>query len=246
MAALVCAGAVPGTGGSIASLVAYQQALAFAQPALKKQFGKGADEGLIAADSSNNAAVGGSLVPLLTLGIPGSGTMAVLLLVVMSYHGVVVGPRLFTFNGDIVYAVLWSQFLADCLVLLIGTLLAWFAWRVVLIRLAYVVPVTMIFCLLGSFVHNGYVFDMGVMVVFGIVGYIMKKYGYPVVAMLLGVVLGPLFEENFMRSWRMGFGEFDIFWQGQTALALWILFALTFIAPSLVRLGRRIYMQIGG
>ena len=240
----VCVGAVPGTGGSIATFVAYQQALAFAPSARREQFGKGADEGIIAADSSNNAAVGGSLVPLLTLGIPGSGTMAVLL-VVMSYHGIALGPSLFTFSGDIVYAVLWSQFLAACFVLLIGMLLAWFAWRVALVRLAYVVPIATVFCLLGSFAHNGYVFDMGVMVVFGILGYVMKKYRYPVVATLLGVVLGPLFEENFMRSWRMGFGEFDIFWHSRSALILWALFALTFIGPPLLRMARQVYKRIG-
>ena len=91
-------GAMPGAGGSVATFVAYQQSAAFAPPERKKQYGKGAHEGLIAADASNNAMVGGALVPLLTLGIPGSGSMAVLL-VVMSYHGLYVGPRLFTFSG---------------------------------------------------------------------------------------------------------------------------------------------------
>ena len=231
-------GAMPGAGGSVATFVAYQQSVAFAPPERKKEYGKGAHEGLIAADASNNAMVGGALVPLLTLGIPGSGSMAVLL-VVMSYHGLYVGPRLFTFSGDIAYAVLWSQFLAACFVLVIGTVLAWFAWRVALVRLAYIVPIVSVFCLLGGFARNGYVFDMGVMVVFGVVGYIMKKYRYPVVAMLLGVILGPLFEENFMRSWRMGFGEFDIFWESRIALTLWTLFALTFVGPPLVRLLRK-------
>ncbi len=232
-------GAMPGAGGSVATFVAYQQSVAFASPERKKQYGKGAREGLIAADASNNAMVGGALVPLLTLGIPGSGSMAVLL-VVMSYHGLYVGPRLFTFSSDVAYAVLWSQFLAAAFVLVVGTMLAWFAWRVALVRLAYIVPVVSVFCLLGGFARNGYVFDMGVMVVFGILGYIMKKHRYPVVAMLLGVILGPLFEENFMRSWRMGFGEFDIFWESGIALTLWALFALTFAGPPAVRLARKL------
>ncbi|MGI9336194.1 MAG: tripartite tricarboxylate transporter permease, partial [Gammaproteobacteria bacterium] len=220
-------GAMPGAGGSVATFVAYQQSVAFAPPERKKHYGKGSHEGLIAADASNNAMVGGALVPLLTLGIPGSGSMAVLL-VVMSYHGLYVGPRLFTFSGDVAYAVLLSQFLAACFVLLIGTLLAWFAWRVALLRLAYIVPVVSVFCLLGGFARNGYVFDMGVMVAFGVLGYIMKKFRYPVVAMLLGIILGPLFEENFMRSWRMGFGEFDIFYQSAIARILWVAFVVTF------------------
>lgn len=232
-------GAMPGAGGSVATFVAYQQSVAFASPERKKSYGKGAHEGLIAADASNNAMVGGALVPLLTLGIPGSGSMAVLL-VVMSYHGLYVGPRLFTFSADIAYAVLWSQFLAAAFVLAIGTVLAWFAWRVALIRLAYIVPIVSVFCLLGGFARNGYVFDMGVMVVFGVLGYVMKKHRYPVVAMLLGVILGPLFEENFMRAWRMGFGEFDIFWESRIALILWTLFAVTFVAGPFTRLVRRL------
>ena len=235
-------GAMPGAGGSVATFVAYQQSVAFAPPERKKRYGQGAHEGLIAADASNNSMVGGALVPLLTLGIPGSGSMAVLL-VVMSYHGLYVGPRLFTFSGDVAYAVLWSQFLAAAFVLVIGTALAWFAWRTALVRLAYIVPIVSVFCLLGGFARNGYVFDMGVMVVFGVLGYVMKKHRYPVVAMLLGVILGPLFEENFMRSWRMGFGEFDVFWGSPIALVLWGLFAVTFVGPPGVRLARRLFAR---
>ncbi|MDA9982324.1 tripartite tricarboxylate transporter permease [Gammaproteobacteria bacterium] len=238
-------GAMPGAGASVATFVAYQQSHAFASPERKQEFGKGAHEGLIAADASNNAVVGGALVPLLTLGIPGSGSMAVLL-VVMSYHGLAAGPTLFTFNADTAYAILWSLFFASGFVLAIGTILAWFAWRIAMVNLSYMVPVISVFCLLGAFTRNGYVFDMGVMLAFGVLGYIMKKYRYPVVAMLLGIVLGPLFEENFMRSWRMGFGEFDVFWESQTALYLWGLFALTLVGPSLVRCSRRVYARITG
>jgi len=238
-------GAMPGAGASVATFVAYQQSHAFASPDRKKRFGKGAHEGLIAADTSNNAVVSGALVPLLTLGIPGSGSMSVLL-VVMSYHGLAAGPALFTFNGDIAYALLWSLCLASGFVLAIGTMLAWFAWRITLVQLNYMLPVVTVFCLLGAFARNGYVFDMGVMVVFGVLGYVMKKHRYPVVAMVLGIILGPLFEANFMRSLRMGFGEFDIFWQSRMAVFLWALFALTLAGPPLARRLRHVYERVAG
>lgn len=173
-------GAMPGAGASVATFVSYQQSIAFAPPERKKTYGKGSFEGLIAADTTNNAVVGGALVPLLTLAIPGSGSMAVLL-VVMIFHGLYVGPRLFEFSGDIAYAVLWSLFAGAFFVLVIGTILAYFAYRVALINLKIILPVIAVFCVLGSFAKNAYVFDMGLMVGFGCLGFLMKKYEYPVV-----------------------------------------------------------------
>jgi putative tricarboxylic transport membrane protein len=227
-------GAMPGAGASVATFVSYQQSIAFAPPERKKAYGKGSFEGLIAADTTNNAVVGGALVPLLTLAIPGSGSMAVLL-VVMIFHGLYVGPRLFEFSGDIAYAVLWSLFAGAFFVLIIGTILAYFAYRVALINLKIIIPIISVFCILGSFAANAYVFDMGLMVGFGCLGLLMKKYDYPVVALLLGVILGPMFEANLMRAWRIGFGEPDIFFQSTIAQVLWALFALTFFVPPLVR-----------
>lgn len=231
-------GAMPGAGASVATFVSYQQAIAFAGPERKKLFGKGAPEGLIAADVTNNAVVGGALVPLLTLGIPGSGSMAVLL-VVMTYHGMYVGPRLFQFAGDIAYAVLISQFFAAFCILAIGVTLAFFAYRVAFLNLRMMVPIIAVFCLLGGFARNNYLFDMGAMVFFGVLGYIMKKTGYPVVAMLLGIILGRLFEKEFMRAWRMGFDSPELFFSSTITWILWALFAFTFIGPPVIRAVRR-------
>ncbi len=227
-------GAMPGAGASVATFVAYQQSVAFAPPERKEEYGKGSFNGLISADCTNNAVVGGALVPLLTLAIPGSGSMAVLL-VVMIYHGMYIGPRLFEFSADIAYAVLWSQFAAAFCVLVIGTVLAYFAHRVALLNLKIIIPVISVFCLLGGYAKNAYIFDMGLMVGFGCLGYIMKKHDYPVVAMLLGIILGKMFETNLMRAWRIGFGDIEFFFQSTIAQVLWVLFFLTFIAPPLIR-----------
>ncbi len=231
-------GALPGAGASVATFVAYQQALSFASPERKKLFGRGAPEGLIAADVTNNSVVGGALVPMLTLGIPGSGSMAVLL-VVMSYHGMYVGPRLFQFSGDVAYAVLISQFFAAFCILAIGIVLAFFAYRVALLNLKMMVPIISVFCLMGGFARNNYLFDMAAMVAFGCLGFIMKKYKYPVVAMLLGIILGQLFEREFMRAWRIGMDSPDLFFSSAIAQVLWVLFIFTFVGPPLLRLIRK-------
>ncbi|MGY9014742.1 MAG: tripartite tricarboxylate transporter permease, partial [Rhodospirillales bacterium] len=227
-------GAMPGAGASVATFVAYQQSINFASPERKKMYGKGAEEGLIAADCTNNAIVGGALIPLLTLGIPGSGSMAVLL-VVMTYHGMYVGPRLFHFSGDIAYAVLMSQFFAAFCILIIGTALAFFAYRVALVNLRIMIPIIAVFCLLGGFARNNFLFDMGLMTAFGCLGYVMKRYNYPVVATLLGIILGRLFERDFMRAWRMGFDSLDLFFLSGISQTLWIIFFLTFAGPPAVR-----------
>lgn len=235
-------GAIPGAGGSVATFVAYQQAIALASPERRKMFGKGAHEGLIAADTSNNAMVGGALIPVLTLAIPGSAAMAVLI-AVMDYHGLSLGPRLFSINGDVAYAVILSQFFAAFFIFVIGTALAFLAYRVVAIDLRLIIPVIAVFCLVGSFSQNNYVFDMGVMVLFACIGYIMKKFDFSVVGILMGIILGPMFEAEIMRSWRMSFGSPSIFFESIITQVLWALFILTFAGPPLYRYLKKRFRQ---
>jgi putative tricarboxylic transport membrane protein len=234
----ILVGIVPGAGTTIASFLSYQQALSLASAEERRRFGKGATSGLVAADCGNNACVGGTLVPLLTLGIPGSSAGAIML-VIMGYHNLNVGPRLFSTNGDIAYAVLWSQFLAAVLILAMGTIIAWFAYRLALIPVKTMIPVISVFCLLGSFATNQYVFDMGLMLLFGVIGYFAKKQGYPVIALLLGIILGPVFESHLNRGLRMGFGSPEIFFTRPLAIFLWVLLAAMLIIPPLLRRYRR-------
>lgn len=227
-------GAVPGAGASVAAFVAYQQSMSFASGKKREEYGKGSIDGLIAADSANNAVVGGSLVPLLTLGVPGSASMAVLL-VVMGYHGLSVGPRLFELNGDIAYAVLWSQFAAAFFILVLGTLLGFVAYHAARVQMGIIIPIISVFCMLGGFAKSQAIFDIGVMVFFGCVGYVMKKYNYPVIALLLGVVLGGLFEGSFFRGLRMGFDSPAIFFERPIAQVLWGLLVVTLLVPPIAR-----------
>lgn len=227
-------GAIPGAGASVASLMAYSQEMGFAKGEERDKFGKGSETGLAAADVANNSMVGGSLVPLLTLGIPGSGTMAVLL-VVMEYHGLNIGPRLFSLDGPIAFAVLWSQFAAAVFLLVIGTALAFVAFRLAYVSANYVLPTVVVFCLIGGFARNEYVFDMGVVLVFGIIGYIMKRNGYSNIGMLLGVILGTMFENYLLQGFRMGHDGVGIFFERPVAIILWILLIASIFVPMLLR-----------
>ncbi len=227
-------GLIPGAGGTVAAFVSYQQALAFASPEEKKMFGKGSVSGLIAADTANNSQIGGSMVPLLTLGIPGSSATAVLL-VIMAYHNLEIGPRLFTQHGDLAYAVIWSQFAAAFLLLVVGTFLALFAYRLAYVPVNTLIPIIAVSCIMGSFAENQYVFDLGLMILFGVLGWIMKRYDYPVIAFLLGIILGPRFETHLLRGLRMGFGSPELFFTRPLAICLWVVLIATLIGPPLWR-----------
>jgi len=232
-------GIVPGAGGTVSTFLSYQQALSWASPEAKKQFGKGSPNGLIAGDTANNADVGGSIVPLITLGIPGSSAAAVLL-VIMAYHGLEVGPRLLSTaeGASVAYAIIWSQFVSAGLLVVMGGLLATFAYRLAFLPVNTMVPVIMVAALIGSFSQNQYIFDMGVMVVFGIIGFFMKSYGYPPIALLLGIILGPMFEENLLRTLRLGGGTPELFFERPLTLFLWFLLFLTLGARPALQLLR--------
>jgi putative tricarboxylic transport membrane protein len=101
------------------------------------------------------------------------------------------------------------------------------------------IPIISVFCLLGGYARNNFLFDMGLMAAFGCLGYVMKRYRYPVVATLLGIILGRLFEREFMRSWRMGFDSPELFFKSEIAQVLWVVFALTFLGPPVVRYVRK-------
>ncbi len=223
-------GAIPGAGGSVAAPVAYQQSMAFSSREEKEKFGKGSVNGLIAADASNNGMVGGSLIPLLTLGLPGCATGAVLL-VALNYHGLVLGPEIFRANGALAYSVLWSQFVAAGFIVFIGTILAWMAARVVNISLSILIPIIAVLTFLGGFAPNQLMFDMLVVVVTGILGYFMKKYNYVPLAFLLGLVLGSNFEANLFRGLRMGGGDPTLFFSNTIALILWAMLFFTILFP---------------
>ena len=190
-------GIFPGAGGTIASFLAYD-----VEKRLSKHpelFGQGAPEGVAAAEASNSGSVGGAMVPMLTLGIPGSSTAAVLLSALM-IHNLNPGPQLFTQQPELVYGLFASMFVANLMLALVGFFGAKLWVRVGYIKKTILFPLIFAFAILGSYSIKKSMFDVGTCLAFGIIGWVFKKYDYPASPIVLGLVLGKLIEENFVQT----------------------------------------------
>lgn len=194
-------GIVPGAGATIGSFLAYGQAKQWSRN--RSAFGKGNPEGLVATDSANNATATGAVVPMLTLGLPGSASTLVMLAALV-LHGVRPGPEFFrNFQVD-AYTILFSMFVAAFLIASLGILLARAAQRIVFIPNAVLVPTVAVLVFIGAYAWRFMAFDILLMIVFGVLGVILKTYRYPVPAFMLAIILGPLLESNFLRATRIG------------------------------------------
>ncbi len=176
-------GIIPGAGATIGSFVSYQQAMTFSKN--KDQFGKGEPEGVIAAEAANNGLTSGSLIPLLTLGIPGGGTAAVMV-VVLQAHGVPIGPRLFQVMPQLAYGVVVAMLVAYIVMIVIGVPLAKSLAKMSFFPTKILAPTIISFTLIGSFVARGYLFDMWIALFFGVIGYISRGRGIPPMRCFLG------------------------------------------------------------
>lgn len=190
-------GIIPGAGASIASFASYAEAKRASEE--PEKFGDGHIDGVIAAETANNAMVGGSLVPLLAFGIPGSGSAAILFGALI-YYGMDPGPRLFEHNSVIVYGFIMSLFPALIIMLILGSLGAPLFSRVITIKNRFIVPAIMGLALIGSYSVRNNVFDLFVMAVCGILGFIFIKLGFRMAPLILGFILGPLAEASFRQS----------------------------------------------
>ena len=229
-------GVIPGAGAAIASFVAYQQSRLFSKT--PELYGTGHVPGLIAPEAANNGVTSGTLIPLLLIGVPGGATAAIMA-VVLEYHGVNFGPDLFDTQPMIAYGAFTAMAVTYVLLgLLILPLTRYFS-RVMVVPTIYMAPILIAFTLVGSFVPRGYLFDMGVAIVFGIIGYIARKTGYHVAAILIGVILGPLLENYFLRALRISQGDLGVLFSSTIGNVLWVLLLLSLFAPSIKRLFKR-------
>lgn len=190
-------GILPGLGSGTSNLVAYAQTKQASKN--RDKFGKGAPEGIYASESANTAAVGGSLIPMLTLGIPGDTVTAILLGGFM-IHGIQPGPLFFAENREIVNVVFIAFFVAIFLVLLFQVFAMRFFTRVLMIPKEYLFPIILVLCFVGAFATNSSAFDIGVMLFFGVIGYILLKAKFPIAPLILGFILGPLLETYLRRA----------------------------------------------
>jgi putative tricarboxylic transport membrane protein len=222
-------GIVPGAGASIASFVAYQQSRLWSKH--PEKFGTGIPEGVIAPESANNGVTSGTLVPTLALGVPGGSTAAVMM-IVLQYHGLVMGPRLFSSNPEVAYGVFVSMAVAYIFMLFTILPLARYMSRIVMIETSYLAPVIVLVTIVAAFVERQYAFDMALALVFGVIGYIAQKTNYHVTAILIGVILGPLFEEYLVRALRLSEGDPAILFSSTLGNLLWLLLALSLLLPA--------------
>jgi putative tricarboxylic transport membrane protein len=201
-------GIIPATGSGIASFVAYNECKKASKR--KDEFGKGSVEGLIATESANSAVTGGSLIPLLTLGIPGDVITAVMLGALM-IQGITPGPMLFTNSPDIISGIFTALVLANIFLLIIGLGAVRIFPKILQIPEGLLMPVIGVLCVIGSFAISNSTFDVIVMLTFGLLGYVMLKVGLPLAPLLLALILGPIAESNFRRSMVMSQQDLTIF-----------------------------------
>ncbi|CCQ74352.1 tripartite tricarboxylate transporter permease [Magnetospira sp. QH-2] len=193
-------GIFPGAGATIASFISYN----IAQKTSKEPetFGKGAMEGVAASEAANSSSVGGALIPLLALGIPGSATDAVLI-GALQLHDITPGPLLFETNPEIVYGIFASLIIANIVMLGLGLFGVRYFAKVIEVPVSILHPMILAIALIGSYSVRGSLFDVGACFGFGVIGWLFKRYGFPVAPVVLGIVLGSLLEENFRRAIMM-------------------------------------------
>ena len=224
----VTIGAVPGTGGAIAAFLSYN----VAQNSSKKpeEFGKGSLEGVLASETANNAVTGATLIPLLTLGVPGDVCMAVML-GALTMQGITPGPRLFTEDMFWVYCLMGGLLLINLFLLFQGKFFIRGFTKITKVPSNILVPSIMIFCVLGGFAARNYFFDVIIVLIFGFIGYWIKRFGYPIAPLAIGMVLGQLAETNLRRAMVISKGNIAIFFTKPISLVFIIVSALALLWP---------------
>jgi putative tricarboxylic transport membrane protein len=190
-------GALPGVGATTAAFISYSEAVRWSKT--PEKFGTGQPEGIAAPESANNAAVGGSLIPLLALGIPGSATTAVMI-GGLTIHGIVPGPLLMQTNATLVYSIFIAMLIANLLMIVIGLRAARYFAVILKAPYALVGPAIVVLCMTGVYALNNNVVDVAVMLVFGVVGFALRRLGFPVACFIIGLVLGPIAELSLRQG----------------------------------------------
>ncbi|GGJ98386.1 C4-dicarboxylate ABC transporter permease [Lentibacillus kapialis] len=221
-------GMIPGTGAPLASFISYNEARRSSKN--KKEYGKGSLEGIAAGEAGNNGVTGATLIPLLTLGIPGD-TVTAILLGALLIQGLNPGPQLFTNHADVMYAIMVGLLVINIIMFIQGRLAARLFVKVTSIPMNILIPILITLCFVGAFAVNNSVFDAKVMLVFGAIGFMMSKLGFPIIPMLLGIVLGPIAEPNLRKALINSNGNWLVFFTDPISLVFMILAIATFFMP---------------
>lgn len=191
-------GALPGAGGPVASFIAYNEAKRLVKNP-EVPFGEGAVEGIMASESSNNACIGGALIPMLTLAVPGDAVTAIILSV-FYVHGLQPGPLFIRQNPEAFHAILMAGIIACFALLVLGLLVAPRICKVITIPKNIMIPVVTSLCVIGAYACNNRLFDVALMFVFGLMGFLMRRFDYPVAPLILAMVLGTMMDSNFRQA----------------------------------------------
>lgn len=229
-------GILPGSGATIAAFLCYLMNKKVSKRG--KEFGTGIPDGIAASEAANNAAAAGAFAPLLALGIPGSGTAAVLLSGLMMW-GLTPGPQLFTDEPEFCWGLISSMYVGNILCLAMGMLMIPLLVRLISVPSKLISPVVVTLCFIGAFAASNEVNNLYVMLLGGLAGYFMNKYDYPTAPMLLAFVLTPTIEKNLYRALMVNNGSLSIFWERPITLGLLIATVALMVAPVVLKAVRK-------
>jgi len=221
-------GALPGAGGTMASLMAYNNERNFSKH--PEEFGKGAIEGLAAPEAANNAASVGALIPMLTLGIPGSGTTAVMMGALLML-GIQPGPLLFSQHPDIAWGLIASMFIGNVILAVINIPLAGVLVRVLAIPAKILYPLVLGLAFVGCYAISNSVIDFYLLTMFGILGYVMSKVDLPSAPLVLGCIVGGTMEQSYRQAIKISNGSMKIFFSSGVAIALIVITLVSILYP---------------
>jgi TctA family transporter len=229
-------GALPGAGADIAAWMSYAMSKKFSKE--PEKFGTGHVEGIVESGSANNSALAGAWIPALVFGIPGDSITAIVI-GVLYMKNMNPGPTLFTTNPQNIYAVFLLFIIANLIMIPLGILCIKVAKRILKVPREILMPMILLFCVVGTFAINNSVFQVGVMLAAGILAYLLEANKFPSAPAILGVVLGSMLEENFITSMIKSNGDLMAFVARPIALCLAVLTGLVWFSPVVMRLFRK-------
>lgn len=228
-------GAIPGVGATVGSLISYETARRFSRH--PDNFGKGEPDGVIAAEAANNASEGGAMATMLALGIPGGAATAILI-GALTIQGIVPGPRLIYEHADVIYGLLAAEILEQILLLGVGIAVAGLFLRLIYLPFQIIVPVVVVMSYIGAYSVRNAPFDSALLIGCGVLGWLMKREGYPVVAVVIGVMLGSTADAELIRMSQLYGSDWSVLWTSPICLVLSIAIIASLAAPAVKALRR--------
>ncbi|MGD0235325.1 MAG: tripartite tricarboxylate transporter permease [Syntrophorhabdales bacterium] len=229
-------GLLPGPAATMASFASYGLERRISKH--RAEFGKGAIEGVAGPESANNAAAGGAMIPLLSLGLPFTPATAVLL-GGMLLHGITPGPFLLRDRPDVFWGVVGSFYLGNMMLLILNLPLVGIFAKIVRVAPKYLMPTVLVLCVIGAYGDNSTLFDVWVMLGAGVVGYVMRKYDYEPAPLIVGLVLGPVMERSLRQTLIISKGNLNGLWESPLCIAMWIVIVAAAVFPFATHIFRK-------